>query len=201
MGRTCLTAVWQGHLARTQRLCSRPSVAQTRVWAVQPQAALQVPEENTRKGERVWLSWGSNRTTAKEATFVCTVGTWGSLLLLLLTGNSLCGTQHSLFLPSAFEPLTCSTSCFPRRSLLMTCLLFHCVAGTGVSSSVQIWWHFHLSLIKANKKLCQIIRGFFSVDVFFFSVDVLKYLTAKVLNSIAEFAWTLENEGSLRFSY
>lgn len=74
MPKMCQTALWQGHaaLGQTQSLFSRLSVAQTRVWAVQPWAALQMPEEKTRKGETAWLAWGSGKTTAKEATFHCT---------------------------------------------------------------------------------------------------------------------------------
>lgn len=150
-------------------------------------------EEKTRKGETVWLSWGSCKTTAEEATFLCTVGTWGSLLFLLLTWNSLCCS------PAPFVPSQCLWAfhlqylMFPQK-----------VDAHHLSLALLYGWHWgqqfsqklmtpYLSLMKPNEKWCQIIRGFFSLDVFFFSVDVIKYLTAKVLNSLAEFTWTLEN--------
>lgn len=164
----CQTAVWQGHaaLGQTQSLFSRL----TRVWAVQPWAALRMPEEKTRKGETVWLSWGSGKTTAKEATFLCTVGTWESLLFLLLTGNSLCCS------PAQLVPFHCLWA-FHLQCLMFPQVVAHdlsltsfcgCHWGQQFSSKLMTLLfisHKGKQEITLNYKGC---FGFFSVDVFFF---------------------------------
>lgn len=95
-----------------------------------------------------------------------------------ISSGSSAGWEEFVLQPSTVcsfpEPLsTCTTSCFPRRSLLMACLSLHSVPGTGVSSSAQSFIYlFYLSLLfishKGKQEMMPNYKGFFSLGVFFF---------------------------------
>lgn len=133
------------------------------------------------------------RPTARKAIFLCLrniVCVWGSLLFLLLTGDSLyCITAQ-------FVPCRCLWAIHLQYLLFPQRVIAHNLSPTSLRGLMwplqSAFWlladNTYFSLIKAQKKLCQITMGVY------FVVDIIKYLTAKALNAIAELTCRLEND-------